>query len=43
MSAKINGALTRRSFMKLSSAAVAAAVGGPNRVLHALVSGKQET
>jgi thiosulfate reductase/polysulfide reductase chain A len=44
MSAKINGALTRRSFMKLSSAAaVAAAVGGPNRILHALVSGKQET
>lgn len=42
MSAKNNGALTRRNFMKLSgAAAVAAAVGGPSCVLHALVSGKQ--
>ena len=42
MSAKNNGALTRRNFMKLSGAAAfAAAVGGPSCVLHALVSGKQ--
>ena len=42
MSVRKNGALTRRSFMKLSgAAAVAAAVGSPNRVLNALVSAKQ--
>ena len=42
MSAKSNGKLTRRNFMKLSgAAAVAAATGGPRQVLYALVSGKQ--
>jgi thiosulfate reductase/polysulfide reductase chain A len=42
MSAKINGTLTRRNFMKLSgAAAVAAAAGGPSCILHALVSSKQ--
>jgi thiosulfate reductase/polysulfide reductase chain A len=42
MSAKYNGALTRRNFMKLSgAAAVAAAACSPSRVLHALVSGKK--
>lgn len=42
MPAKNSGRLTRRHFMKLSgAAAVAAAAGGPGRILHALVSGKQ--
>ncbi len=44
MSVKINDALTRRSFMKLSGAAAAiAATSGPSRVLHALVAQKEGT
>jgi thiosulfate reductase/polysulfide reductase chain A len=43
MSAKINHAMSRRRFMKLSAAAAAAtSVQGPTRILHALVSGKKE-
>ena len=39
MSAKINHAITRRSFMKLSGAAAAiAATGSPSRILHALAA-----
>ena len=39
MTVKTKGTLSRRSFMKISGAAVAAAtVGGQSRVLHALVS-----
>jgi thiosulfate reductase/polysulfide reductase chain A len=43
MSAKSNGLISRRGFMKLSgSAAALAAAGGPARVLHALVEKKEE-
>ena len=44
MSAKNNGMISRRGFMKLSGAAAAlAAAGGPARVLHALVEKKEES
>ncbi len=43
MSASSKPTISRRSFIKLSgAAAAAAAVGGPSRVLHALVSGNEE-
>jgi thiosulfate reductase/polysulfide reductase chain A len=42
MSVKINGAITRRRFLKLSGAATAAAALGGPRILHALVPSTQK-